>query len=97
MKFVDKIFGYEYFGVILFCVIAFLILVFFLILFLGLTDTKAKDKKKEEKKLEEEKDAFLRIDDTIKLDVVKEKMASFDSDDENVSLPKKKDDDNESL
>ena len=91
-NFFEKLFANDYFGVVLFCVIAFLILLFIIVLFFGLNDTKEKDEKKKETKKKEEEDAFLRIDDTVKLEIPKAEMASYNPDDEEVTLPEKKKD-----
>ena len=91
--FFEKLFAYDYFGVILFCVIAFLILMFIVILFVGLNDTNDKEEKKQEEIKKDEEEAFLRIDDTVKLDIEKNQMVGFDNDDDTPELPEIKKED----
>ena len=83
----EKLFANDYFGIILFGIIVILVLLFIITLFFGLTDTKEKDEIKKKEK-EAEKDLFYKIDDTVKLDIPKDENTFKITDDENVLLPK---------
>lgn len=75
MGILDKLYDNEYFGIVLFCVIAFLILMFIVILFFGVNDAK-KTEKQSENKDDEAEDAFMKFDDTVKLDIPTEEVVT---------------------